>query len=157
MRDAVPEARLLIGGSGSDEAEVRAAVEQHSHRAGIEMLGRVARADVPATLRGCTVFCLPSFGEPCGTVAMEAMSCGRALVVTDTGGVSCLLPPGAPWVVPTGDPGALAQALVAALASPAQAERLGRQNRAHVLREYAWTSVLDRLEAIYSSCARTKL
>lgn len=153
---AMPKARLIIAGKGTDENKVRERIDTHSARPGITMIGNVERERVPSVLRNCTVYCLPSFGEPFGMTALEAMSCGRATITTNTGGLACLAPKEGTVQVPPGQPAALANALLHVLSDSQLASRMGQHNREHVLRHYAWDVILTQLENTYASVCANK-
>lgn len=147
---ALPEALLIIAGKGTDEEKVRRMLESHPARDAIRMIGNVPREKVPGVFRSATVYCLPSFGEPFGMTALEAMSCGRATVTTNTGGLAWLAPDEGTLRIRPGDVKGLAAALLQILSSRQLAEQMGRANREHVLRNYAWNVILSRLEAVYA-------
>ncbi len=146
----VPESRLLLVGRGIHEAEVRELIRRHPFADRIELHGPIPRGEAPALMRAYGVYCLPSYGEPYGMTALEAMACGCALVVTDSGGLADLLPDGGGLRTRAGDPVALAAALIALLQSPERQRSMGATNRAHVERDHTWSSVTDRLETIYA-------
>jgi glycosyltransferase involved in cell wall biosynthesis len=143
-----PRARLLVAGAGPEEAAIRARVAGAA--AGrVRLLGRLGRDDVLSAMQGCAVFCAPSFGEPFGMTALEAMACGRPVVATDAGGLRHLVSPAGGRRVPPGDPGALAAALDELLADAPLRRAMGEHNRGAVERRYAWSRVTDRLEDAY--------
>jgi len=146
----MPNARLLIAGQGSDKDEVYATAARHPGGDRITLLGSVARPQVPEVLRNCTVFCLPSFGEPFGMSVLEAMSCGRAVVATNAGGLPDMVSPDGSILVQPGDAAALGQALLKVLSDPQLAKSMGDANRQRTLEYFTWPAILDRLENIYS-------
>ncbi len=150
----LPEARLLVAGVGAEQDAVRRRVGESPALDRVELLGRVERERVAAAMRSCDVYCLPSYGEPYGMTALEAMACGRPLVVTSAGGLGHLVPDEGARKVPPGDAGALAGALAELLADPALRRSMGEHNRAEVERRYSWSRVVDRLEECYSEAVR---
>jgi len=54
-------------------------------------------------------------------------------------------------LVPPGDPVALADALLALLADPARAREMGAAGRARVQKQFLWSQVGARLEAVLQS------
>ena len=140
---------LRIAGSGSDLAEVRRRIAALDCAHQVEFLGHQERADTPQLYRDCSVYCLPSFGEPYATTVMEAMSCARPMVVTDCGGLPYMVHESGGLRVPAGNPEALAQALIWLLQHPHQRAQMGRYNRERVESEMSWDSVAQKLEAIY--------
>jgi glycosyltransferase involved in cell wall biosynthesis len=147
----MPTAKLLIAGDGIDLASVRQRVAAASFHAQVTFAGRIDRAQVPDLMRRCTVYCLPSQGEPFGMTIIEAMACGKPLVVTDAGGPACIVSDAGGRRVPVGDAVRLAEALEELLSQPALCRQMGRHNRAEVERKYAWPVVAERLEKIYRS------
>jgi glycosyltransferase involved in cell wall biosynthesis len=144
-----PRARLLVAGAGPEEAAVRERAAGAEAAGRVRLLGRLGRDDVLAAMRGCAVYCLPSFGEPFGMTAVEAMACGRPVVATDAGGLRHLVSSAGGRKVPPGDAGALAAALRELLADGPLRRAMGEHNRGVVERRYAWSRVADRLEDAY--------
>jgi glycosyltransferase involved in cell wall biosynthesis len=142
----LPDVSLRLAGAGAAEETVRARI---ARLAGAELVGPVAREDVPAALAGGAVYCIPSFGEPFGLGALEAMACGRPVVGTAAGGLAHLVPEQGGRLVPPGDAAALAAALRELLLDPALRERMGGHNRREVERSYGWDRVAARLEGLY--------
>jgi glycosyltransferase involved in cell wall biosynthesis len=150
---ARPDARFVFAGDGSERSwiERRAADLGIAH--GVRVLGAVAPDEIPGVLAGSALLCIPSHGEPYGMAALEAMAAGRAVVATDAGGLRFLVGEDGGRLVPVGDAGALADALVALLADPAGLVEIGRRNRERVERELSLDRMLDRLEAVYLKVA----
>jgi glycosyltransferase involved in cell wall biosynthesis len=114
----------------------------------------VTRADVPGLLSACTVFCMPSFGEPFGMSLLEAMSTGKPVVVTDAGGAGHLVDERGGRKVAPGDAAGLARALAEILASPELQARMGAHNRAMIEDVYSWDRVIARLQDVYRALVR---
>jgi L-malate glycosyltransferase len=148
---AVPQCRLDIAGEGPEAGGVRGKIAAMPSRARIRMVGAVSRDRVAEVMRSCTVYCLPSHGEPFGLTALEAMACGKPVVATDAGGLAYVVDaPRGGSKVPVGDAGALARALTEILSSPSLAEAMGRHNRRVAVEQYDWERVIDRLEETYA-------
>jgi glycosyltransferase involved in cell wall biosynthesis len=146
---AMPECRLTLVGRGRHIAEVQRLVAESGLADRISMPGRVERAQAPALFGAHSVYCLPSYGEPYATTVLEAMSCGRPVVVTDAGGLPFMVPRDGGLRVPTGDAPALAQALLTILRSPDLQESMGRANRRYIEENCSWPRVVDQLERVY--------
>jgi glycosyltransferase involved in cell wall biosynthesis len=115
----------------------------------LHLVGRGSMRDVPAALVGdlpeqtrwteslttpevaraldeATVLVLPSRSEGLGRVVVEAFCRGRGVVGSRVGGIPDIVEDGVTGIlVPPGDPGALADALVRALTEVGLAQRLG--------------------------------
>jgi glycosyltransferase involved in cell wall biosynthesis len=145
----LPAARLRLAGSGDQEAEVRRRVASSPHLDRIELLGPVGRERVVGVMQSCGVCCLPSFAEPFGMVALEAMACAKPVVATGAGGLGHLVDDDGGRRVPPGDPEALAGALKELLRDAGLRRAMGRHNRSKMEQRYAWPRVIDRLEQAY--------
>ncbi|WP_286311123.1 glycosyltransferase [Agromyces mangrovi Wang et al. 2018] len=137
-----PRLRLRIGGSGpmADELAARAAAGSLAGR--VELVGPVDPDDVVAFYAGLDVVTMPSLPTPSwteqfGRVAVEAMACGVPVVSSDAGALPDVVG-GAGIVVPAGDAGALAGALVDAAGPRADELRAAGAARAA---ECGWDAV----------------
>ena len=144
-----PDARLAVAGIGPEDDAVRRRVAASPQLARVDLLGPVERERAPAAMQSCAVYCLPSYGEPFGITALEAMACARPVVATAAGGLRHLVPDAGGRKVPEGDAAALASALSELLADPALRRSMGEHNRRLVEQRYSWGRVVDRLEQIY--------
>ncbi len=153
---AIPQCRLDIAGDGPEAGGVRHKIAAMPSRARIRMIGPVSRDRVAEVMRSCTVYCLPSHGEPFGLTALEAMACGKPVVATDAGGLAYVVDaPRGGRKVPVGDADALASGLIEILCDPGLAESMGRHNRRFALEHYDWECVIDRLEKVYGDVLST--
>jgi glycosyltransferase involved in cell wall biosynthesis len=144
-----PTSVLRIAGDGPELAEVRRRVAALPCAGQVEFLGRRERAQAPELYRNCSIYCLPSHGEPYGMTAAEAMSCARAVVVTRAGGLEHLVHDRGGKRVPVDDAVSLAEALSALLRNPAERRAMGHYNRQLVETTMSWDRVAQQLEEIY--------
>jgi L-malate glycosyltransferase len=146
----LPTARLVVAGTGPEGGAVQARVRAWAEAGRAKLLGHVEREQVMSTMQRCDVYCLPSFGEPFGLTALEAMACAKPVVATDAGGLAHIVDEHGGRKVPPGDAVALAAALHEVLAAPALGREMGAHNRRKIEQSYAWSRVVDRLEAAYA-------
>lgn len=145
------QVKLLIAGDGPDLPAVKQRVAELSLGAQVTYFGHATRSQVPHLMQQCSVYCLPSHGEPFGMTAIEAMACGKPLVVTSAGGPAFMVSDSGGRRVPVRDPQSLANALEELLSQPELCHRMGQHNRAEAERMYASPVVAARLERIYNS------
>ncbi|MFC8951854.1 glycosyltransferase [Streptomyces sp. NPDC057101] len=127
----VPTARLVLVGDGPDGERLRAAAPPS-----VRFTGAVD--DTAPWYRAADLVVLPSRWEGMALAPLEAMACGRPVVVSDVDGARESLPPGHEplCLVPPGDPAALAVAVGRLLGRPEQRRSLGRQAHEHVLSRF---------------------
>jgi L-malate glycosyltransferase len=150
----LPAARLVVAGAGPELTAVRRRVGGQDGLDRVELLGHVPRDRVMATIQASSVYCLPSYHEPFGMTALEAMACARPVVATETGGLAYLVPDEGGRKVPPGDAATLADALHEVLADAELRQAMGVHNRRVVEARYAWPRVVDRLEEAYGEAMR---
>jgi glycosyltransferase involved in cell wall biosynthesis len=146
---AVPQARLTIAGDGPEKERVEQLVDAMPAPNRVTILGAIPRDKVADVFRSCSVYCLPSHGEPFGMAALEAMSCGKPVVATAAGGLDYLVDGEGGVKVPVGDSEKLAEALIRLLKDPQLCRQMGEHNREVAVSAYDWDLVVSNLERIY--------
>lgn len=146
----IPEARLVLAGSGPFEDQVRKTVQDCGIVSRVLFLGEVAFENLPAVYAACDVMTITSDYESFCFAALEAMSSGLPVVTTRTDWIPRLLGDGAGGaVVPVRDEEALAAAMVK-LGSDREARlRMGQRNRQTVLQQHGWASSAEQLLEAY--------
>jgi glycosyltransferase involved in cell wall biosynthesis len=110
----------------------------------IEYLGE--RPDVRPYLERARAVVLPSYREGVPVSLMEALSVGRAVIAADAPGSREVVLDGLTgFLVPPRDARALAEAVSRLITDPALAERMGREGRALMEKEYDAGAVADYL------------
>lgn len=95
------------------------------------------REDVPDILRACDVALLPSWDEPFGRAAVEAMAMGAPLVATAVGGPAEIVTDGVDGtLVQPRDPATLAAAVDGLLGNPHRRQALGEAARKSVKQRF---------------------
>jgi glycosyltransferase involved in cell wall biosynthesis len=149
LRRDHPEARLLLVGTGPDEAKLRAQAAELQIADRVIFAGQ--REDVADLIHASDVACLASRREGFPRAPLEAMSAARPVVATDVVGTREAVEDGRTGLlVPFGDPAALAGALGRLLDSAELRRRLGEQAREALLAS-GWREedVADRVARVY--------
>jgi glycosyltransferase involved in cell wall biosynthesis len=147
VRKEVEAAWLLLVGDG----EEREALQRLARRLGVGKRVVFAgwREEVPAVLRAMDIFAFPSLNEGMGKALVEAMYAGLPVVATRVGGVPELIGEGAAGLlVPPGQPGPLAAALLELAGDEERRRRLGAA-AARKAGEYSVESMIEKLAALY--------
>jgi glycosyltransferase involved in cell wall biosynthesis len=131
-----PETRLTIAGKGPIEPHPVLADERVQLRNEF-----VPDAEVPALFEAATCVVLPYREASQSGVAAQAKRHGRAIVLTDVGGLSSVAADGSALLVAPEDPRALAAGLLHVLRTPGLAERMGRAGADAVGAELSWARV----------------
>ncbi len=151
-RAAGADVELSLFGAPDDEnpRAVRVAdLAAWSSEPGIAWHGHAS--DVGAVWRGHHVVCVPSRGgEGLPRSLLEGAAAGRAIVTTRTPGCATFTRDGIEgFVVPPGDPAAMAEAFATLARDPALVARFGRAARARVLDGFTSSAVAEEFIAVY--------
>jgi len=98
---------------------------------------------------------LPSLSEACSNGLLEAIATGLPVVATNVGGNASFVDDEVTGLlVPVGEPGALAKAIIRLVQEPARAKRLAARGRERL----RWTRGIDRtvarVEALYDEALK---
>ena len=118
--------------------------------ANVLFAGKAPDRELHAWYEAADLFVHPTLYEGSSLVTLEAMAHRRACVVTDAGGLPDKVRNGRNgWIVPAGDPAALAAAISGALEDRGRLTDMGLQGRAIVEAEFSWTSAVQQTIALY--------
>jgi glycosyltransferase involved in cell wall biosynthesis len=135
VRD-IPDARFIILGEGELRETLEAQIaslglDRHVHLPGF-------RQDVIGLMKSFDVFVMSSVTEGLGSAILEAMTCERAVVASDTGGIPEAVEENVTGLlVPPRDEKALATAIVTLLRDPDRRRRFGQAGRMRVVEEFS--------------------
>ena len=143
-----PQARFVIAGDGP----LRPALERQAAELGIDsqvaFLGE--RQDIPELLAAMDVFVMPSLWEGGPYTVLEAMAMERPVVTTNVGMVRDVVRSGEhALVVPPGDAGALAEAVLGLLNEPELRVRLARAGRRLAVERFSEERLVEGVLAVY--------
>ena len=140
VRARLPDASLVLAGSGPEEPALRRLVQQMGLQDCVHFAGRLNREQVADELRRCRVALNPSRVDNMPNAVIEALAAGVPVVSTRVGGVPYMVEDGkTALLVPVGDAPAMAQALLRVLQDAALADQLraaGQQSAA----QWSWAS-----------------
>ncbi|MCX5885754.1 MAG: glycosyltransferase [Proteobacteria bacterium] len=147
------QAKLLIVGQGPQGKEWQSLARRLGLDNKIFFLGRVSDEKLLALYHACDVFVLPSVhrSESWGAVQIEAMACGKPVISTElkTGTSFSNLHGKTGFVVPPGDPQALADAILTVLRDDKLRQEMGSCARERALQEFSLQTMVDRITKLY--------
>jgi glycosyltransferase involved in cell wall biosynthesis len=155
LANRLPDARLLIAGTG--DAEYEASLKKQTADAGLAdqvvFLGQLVGRQKWETLVDADVFVLPSHQEGFSMAITEALAAGCPPVVTEECNFDELAPP-APQppcgvIIDKGDMPAFVSAVETLLHNPAQRQSLAAAGRQLIASRFTWQKVAHDLEQVY--------
>lgn len=146
--------RFILVGRGTIEKMLKGMVSRLELNQSFYFAGHVTdRIGLRRYYQNATIYVLPSYYEGLPTSLLEAMSCGIPSIATDVEGSSEVITDGETGLlVPPRDARLLAEAILKLLDDEDLQSRIGANARKHVLDNYDWPLVVDRIEAIYKAC-----
>ena len=134
-----PHWRWVIVGDGPYRPRIEEIVEAARLSKQVLFVGRADDQELHAWYEAATLFVHPTLYEGSSLVTLEAMAHRRAVIATAAGGIPDKVKPGVNgWIVPPGDPAALAAALSGALGDLERLASMGMAGRAIVEEEFSW-------------------
>jgi glycosyltransferase involved in cell wall biosynthesis len=161
-RPSLPDTELVIAGGPES---TRLGEDPHARRLlelaaelgvadRVLLTGQVGRQQMPQLLRSADVVACAPWFDAFGTVALEAMGCGRPVVATAVGGLADAVVDGVTGshVAPR-KPRALSAALRELLGDPAWRSALGIAGRDRAVSRYSWDRVAMDVTRAYEQCS----
>ena len=153
----VPDAELLVAGGPSGSGPANQNLAGLARDLGvadrITFTGDVSRTHLPALLRSADVLLSGEWEDPSGTVALQAMACGTPVAASAAGVVGDAVIDGTTgFLVPPGQPSALAHRIRHLFASPMQLEAFSIAAVDRARSRYSWDRIGRETVQAYERC-----
>lgn len=150
-----PAARFFLVGSGPQEEELKRLASELKLDASVRFVGKLAGEDLPRYLTSMDVYVSTSLSDAgIASSTAEAMACGLASIVTDSGENRLWISDGVDgFVVPVGDPAALADRIVALIEDAGLRAKFGERGRRVIEERNDYTKEMGAMERIYAQLA----
>jgi glycosyltransferase involved in cell wall biosynthesis len=146
-----PEAHLVVAGpdEGGYKREVERMIEVRGLGGGVTFTGLLDSRDKLAAFSLAEVFVLPSYSEGLPVVVLEAMACGKPVVITDECNLTDeIRGTGAGLVVET-TAEAVAEGIEAVLANSGRAHAMGEAGRKLAASRFSLETVSGRMVELF--------
>jgi glycosyltransferase involved in cell wall biosynthesis len=145
-----PNAAALIVGSGSQREQLESLTHSLGIADRVKFAGPVSNNDLPQYLNAADLYVSPSHSDGTSLSLLEAMGCGLPVAVTDIDSIR-------EWVVdgdngrlvPIGDSGKMAEAIIELFSDPAMLRRAADNNLAQAQTRANWDRNFEILESMY--------
>ena len=149
-RRRLPSLTLDIAGRGPLEPALRALANELEIDDAVRFLGQVA--PIQGAIEQSAVVVVPSMGEGFGMVALEAMERARPVIAAGIGGLGELVENGVTGLlVPAGESGPLAEAIVELAGDLEAAAAMGVAGRRRALEHFLQQRCTERTELLYQA------
>jgi teichuronic acid biosynthesis glycosyltransferase TuaC len=146
----LPDAHLLLVGTGPDETQLRALVNSHAMTGRVHFLGSLDHDALPVLLSAANAMVMPSASEGLANAWVEALACGTPLVISDAGGARELLRNASAGRIVERNAPSIAEGLRAVLTNPVSPEEVAANAAA-----FSWEENAADLASYYASLIAT--
>ena len=143
LRD-IPGARLVLIGTGEDEARLRALSVSEGLADRVHFAGSIDHDLMPLILSAADVMVLPTVSEGLANAWVEALACGTPVVTSDVGGARELISCDTAGRLVARTPSAVVDGIKAVLANPPEREAVAALTEA-----FSWDANAAALAAHY--------
>jgi len=151
IRSHVPNASLLLVGRGDYRASLEELTAELRLAGAVRFLGFIPEADMPAIYRACDCFAIASTYEVQSLPTLQALATGLPVVAADAVALPEIVKDGVNgYLVPPGDPRAVADAIVRVLSDPERAAAMAQEGLA-IVQSHAEEHTFDLYEELYRS------
>lgn len=149
--------RLVIAGGEDphsdgdrEEERIKLLAQELELTENILFTGRLNHDILPFYYAAADVCVVPSYYEPFGLVAIEAMACGTPVVASNVGGLKfTVIPEETGLLVPPHDTAAFATAIDRILTDDVWAQKMRKQASIRVRQNFSWAYVAGQLSDLY--------
>ena len=147
----VSDRALVITGDGGELPYLKRLARSLGCESSVIFTGWLSEEKLGDQLGQCTFVVIPSiWNEPFGLVAAEAQAHGRAVIASNTGGLSeIVLDSVTGYLVTAGDVQALTDAMSSLLADPMRARLLGESGHKRAAENLDFEVCVDNFESLY--------
>ncbi len=145
------DAHIYIVGDGPLRKDFENLASELGIREFVHFEGARPNIEMPSYLSSAEVVVIPSLMEATSVAGLEAMSCERAIVASDVGGLPEIVSNDTGRLVPPQDPGALARAVSELLELPEESRRrMGKIARDRVVENWSVENLARQVLEYYN-------
>jgi len=149
-----PDTRALVLGSGPLDAQLRDAATKLGLSNHVHFAGFILNDQLPQYLNAADIYVSTSLSDGTSLSLLEAMACALPVIVTDVPSNSEWVQEGSNgFIVPRGDPVAVAEKTLVLMKDVALAKRMGHSNLAIARARADWEKNFAKFELMYLDLA----
>jgi len=142
--------RLHIAGDGPAKSKLEGLVHELGISGNVKFLGWISFEELPRFYASLDIFCVPSYSESFGVVAVEAGASYLPSVVSNVGGLPEVVVDGETgFVSEPGDITDFSEKLLKLVKSPNLRDSMGKKARLRVENEYVWNENVEEMCGYY--------
>lgn len=154
-----PSTKLVIGGSGPEEVNLRKLVREQNLDKSVIFTGFIPVEDLPKYYASADIFVLPSIEtnsgdtEGLGVVLLEAMASGTVVIGSNIGGITDIISHGYNgFLTKPGNPDDIAEKIIDLLRSPKRRKTIAFNGYNTAINKFSWDNITDQFIEIFQKC-----
>jgi glycosyltransferase involved in cell wall biosynthesis len=140
---------VQLAGDGPERTALQRLASELGVASHTQFLGQVPRTELPTLYRSAGAFCHPARSDNFPTAVIEAMACGRAVLVSDTGALPEMVADSG-LIHRAGDSIGLARQIVEVVSNEGVRRDLGLAGRARAVANYSQETMSSRYLHLYN-------
>ena len=147
------DCHLIVVGDGELKKDFQRKARDMRIAARTFFAGLIPNQELPEFYRAADVLVQPSLvPESFGLCLVECMACGKPVIASDSPGTRAVVSNNVDGLpVRPGDVGDLVKKIRLIIDDPGLKQKMGQQGRLKVKDKFTWSTVVDKLEALYLS------
>jgi glycosyltransferase involved in cell wall biosynthesis len=152
-----PDFRLLLLGDGSQKADILKLISTLGLKGKVFLGGRISQQDLPEYYHAADLFLSASHSDGSSVSLLEAMACGKTMVVSDiAGNKEWVIEQENGWLFSDGDQYELARKIIEAANNENRRVEYGKKNRLLAEKKADWKQNFQKLLMAYKQAINTK-
>ncbi|KAF5436482.1 Glycosyltransferase involved in cell wall bisynthesis [Candidatus Methanophagaceae archaeon] len=152
----IPDLKILLIGDGPSKDKILSLVEKFNLNKNVIIKEYVANEKMPEMYQKSDVFVLPSLNEGVPKTLLEAMACGKPVVISDFPHLKELVKD-AGLMFPKGDVHALADNIKRLIMDKKLAKEFGSTGRMKIVEDHSWENTVRKTIEMYEEVVGTKV
>jgi glycosyltransferase involved in cell wall biosynthesis len=150
-----PNLKILLVGDGPSKGKIKGLIEKFDLNKNVIINENIANENMPGVYQKSDMFVLPSLNEGVPKTLLEAMACGKPVVISDFPHLEELIK-NAGLMFPKGDVRALANSIMRLTRDKELAKELGNNGRKKIVEGHSWESTVSKTIELYEEVAERK-
>lgn len=153
-RRKLPDIRLGIAGSGSQEDQLKTLVKELNLGDNIEFLGFLDEGKKYRYIASADIVVIPSLWEPFGIVLLESMACAKPVIASNIAGIPSIVADGKTGLLcEPGNVEDLAEKILMLVEDRPLREKMGKAGQERA-KEFTWDKIAKRTVELYKRIPR---
>jgi glycosyltransferase involved in cell wall biosynthesis len=144
----VPNLNILLVGDGPLKDEIESLIEKYNLKKYVKIKENVPNENMSEIYQKSDIFVLPSLNEGVPKTLLEAMACGKPVVISEFPHLREIVN-NAGLTFPKGDISAFVANIMKLINNRELSEKLGNNGRIKILRDYSWENTVHKTMELY--------